>query len=81
MEKLGNELTKYYKKKSVYKDLDVIVSTSKEVGEGEHKIFEYIREHIEYHKSTTTLIYGLDADLIMLCLNHLHVSENIFLYR
>ena len=50
-------------------------------GEGEHKIFEYIRSFPDYHKDTTTLIYGLDADLIMLCLNHLHISENIFLYR
>jgi len=50
-------------------------------GEGEHKIFEYIRENAEYHRDTTTLIYGLDADLIMLCLNHLHISQNIYLYR
>ena len=50
-------------------------------GEGEHKIFEYIRENGVYHRDTTTLIYGLDADLIMLCLNHLHISQNIYLYR
>ena len=58
-----------------------IYSGSDTAGEGEHKIFEYIRSVPEYHKDTTTLIYGLDADLIMLCLNHLHISENIFLYR
>ena len=58
-----------------------IYSGSDTAGEGEHKIFEYIREQAAYHKDTTTLIYGLDADLIMLCLNHLHISENIFLYR
>ena len=58
-----------------------IYSGSDTAGEGEHKIFEYIREFPGYHKDTTTLIYGLDADLIMLCLNHLHISENIFLYR
>jgi len=58
-----------------------IYSGSNEPGEGEHKIFDYIRSTPEYHKDTTTLIYGLDADLIMLCLNHLHISENIFLYR
>ena len=60
---------------------EYIYSGSDTAGEGEHKIFEYIRAFPEYHKETTTLIYGLDADLIMLCLNHLHISENIFLYR
>ena len=58
-----------------------IYSGSDIAGEGEHKIFEYIRENAKYHKLTTTLIYGLDADLIMLCLNHLHISQNIYLYR
>ena len=58
-----------------------IYSGSDEPGEGEHKLFEYIRNNPKHHKDTTTLIYGLDADLIMLCLNHLYVSENIYLYR
>jgi 5'-3' exoribonuclease 2 len=58
-----------------------IYSGSNVPGEGEHKIFEYIRENGDYHRDTTTLIYGLDADLIMLCLNHLHISQNIYLYR
>jgi 5'-3' exonuclease len=58
-----------------------IYSGSDVAGEGEHKIFEYIRVHPKYHKDSTTLIYGLDADLIMLCLNHLHISENIYLFR
>jgi 5'-3' exonuclease len=59
-----------------------IVSTSKEHGEGEHKIFEYIRNHPELHEPTkNTLIYGLDADLIMLCLNHLEYAPSLYLYR
>lgn len=58
-----------------------VYSGSDIAGEGEHKIFEYIRENASYHRITTTLIYGLDADLIMLCLNHLHISQNIYLYR
>lgn len=61
--------------------LRYIYSGSNEPGEGEHKIFDHIRTTPDYHKDTTTMIYGLDADLIMLCLNHLHISENIFLYR
>ena len=43
-------------------------------GEGEHKIFDYIREnkHINNEK---TVIYGLDADLIMLTVNHLCILQ------
>jgi len=62
-------------------NLKYIYSGSDIAGEGEHKLFEYIRSKPEHHKATTTLIYGLDADLIMLCLNHLHISDNIYLYR
>jgi 5'-3' exoribonuclease 1 len=59
----------------------IIVSASDECGEGEHKIYQYIRDNATYHKDTKTVIYGLDADLIMLTLNHLHISENMFLFR
>lgn len=59
----------------------VIVSGSCDVGEGEHKIFKFIRDNAEYHRTSTSLIYGLDADLIMLCLNHLHISKHIYLFR
>ena len=59
----------------------IIVSSSKEPGEGEHKLFEYIREHAAQHAAETTVIYGLDADLIMLCMSHLNVSRGIYLYR
>lgn len=52
-----------------------------EDGEGEHKIFEYIRKNKKYHKNKTTIIYGLDADLIILSLNHLHISNKIYLCR
>lgn len=59
----------------------IILSSSKEPGEGEHKLFEYIREHAADHAAATTVIYGLDADLIMLCMSHLHISRGIYLYR
>lgn len=60
---------------------NIIVSSSKEPGEGEHKLFEYIRDHSAEHAAATTVIYGLDADLIMLCMSHLHISRGIYLYR
>ena len=61
--------------------VSIIVSSSKEPGEGEHKLFEYIREHAAEHADKNTVIYGLDADLIMLCMSHLHISRGIYLYR
>lgn len=60
---------------------EIVLSSSNEPGEGEHKIFEYIREHAAEHADKTTVIYGLDADLIMLCMSHLHISRDIYLYR
>ena len=55
---------------------------SNEPGEGEHKIFDFIRnnESAEFSQETH-VIYGLDADLIMLTLNHLYVSKNMTLFR
>ena len=61
--------------------LTIINSTSDIYGEGEHKIFEYIRLNAEQHKNDTTVIYGLDADLIMLSINHLPICNNIYLFR
>jgi 5'-3' exonuclease len=58
-----------------------MLSSSKEPGEGEHKIFEFIRANPDTHRDQVTLVYGLDADLIMLALNHLHISNDIYLYR
>jgi 5'-3' exonuclease len=60
---------------------EIIVSGSDQPGEGEHKIYKYIRDNSEYHKEVITVIYGLDADLIMLTLNHLHISKNLYLFR
>ena len=82
MNNLGKEIKNYYNTKfKNINNVNIIVSTSTDVGEGEHKIFEYIRNNQTFHNQTTTLIYGLDADLIMLCLNHLHISKKIYLYR
>ena len=81
MSKLGAALEKKFNNKKKMQLNKVIVSTSAEPGEGEHKIYAYIRDHAEYHQQTSTAIYGLDADLIMLTLNHLHVAPNMYLFR
>lgn len=67
--------------RSYFKSLkNCTVSTSQQCGEGEHKLFQHIREHPEKHQNKNTVIYGLDADLIMLSLVHTD-KTNLFLFR
>ena len=80
MEQLDEKVREFfYGREKIYNIKNIIVSTSNERGEGEHKIFDYIRNH--NNNKETHVIYGLDADLIILCLNHMHISKNIFLFR
>ena len=81
MEKLGSALENEFKQPERFDTNTIIVSTSSIAGEGEHKIYSYIRDNAEYHQKTSTVIYGLDADLIMLTLNHLHVAKDMYLFR
>jgi 5'-3' exonuclease len=83
MKELNETVQSYYKKgnNNMSTNLEIIVSSSFDYGEGEHKIFQYIRSHPEEHTGGMTIVYGLDADLIMLAINHLHVCPNIFLFR
>jgi len=83
MSELNDLITKHFNEQSLtkFKVSNIIVSGSNSVGEGEHKLFEYIRNNPEKHFKETTIIYGLDADLIMLSINHLHYSPNIYLFR
>lgn len=56
-----------------YKYLDVYFDSSYVPGEGEHKILKYIREN---DIDGNIVIYGLDADLIMLALS----SQKSYIY-
>jgi len=80
MTKMNKYVKSFFKKKEdVWGLKKIIVSGTDEVGEGEHKLFNYIKEND--HSTKYTVVYGLDADLIMLSINHLPISKNIFLFR
>jgi 5'-3' exonuclease len=83
MNELNEYVTKYFDSNICTKHnvSEIIVSGSNKVGEGEHKLFQYIRENAFKHSRETTIIYGLDADLIMLSINHLPICPNIYLFR
>ena len=66
---------------TLMKGPNITVSGSNHVGEGEHKLFDYIRQNPEKHADEVSVIYGLDADLIMLSINHLPISPKTYLFR
>jgi len=57
----------------------IMVSCSDEEGEGEHKLFHYLRNINA--KQDMVAVYGLDADLIMLSLFHTKYTKNIYVFR
>lgn len=59
----------------------VLVSGSDEFGEGEHKIFEWIRKNKHNLTDAKSIVYGLDSDLIMLALLHLKYCKELYLFR
>jgi hypothetical protein len=81
MAELNHTVSSHFTSKSKQTDLQIIVSDSSQIGEGEHKIFAFIRDQNDKHLKEYTVIYGLDADLILLSINHLPVCPNIFLFR
>ena len=76
MIKLGNFLRYRIKTDSRINNNNIIFSDSCEAGEGEHKILNYIRTDLD---EGNIVIYGLDADLIMLSL--IANREGIYLLR
>lgn len=56
----------------------IITSCSDECGEGEHKLFKYIRQNVSTRK---VAVYGLDSDLIMLSIFHLKYCSELYIFR
>jgi 5'-3' exonuclease len=81
MENLNEKIKGYFKDTKKFNASKIIISLSETYGEGEHKLFEFIRNYPSLHIDKNTIIYGLDADLIMLSINHLPITSKIYLFR
>jgi len=59
---------------------EIIISGSNYAGEGEHKMFQHIRDNP--FVNDTVYVYGLDSDLIMLSIFHCSIfCNNIYIFR
>ena len=65
---------------SNYNVKNIIVATPDYPGEGEHKLYAHLREN-PCLENETSIIYGLDADLLMLSLLHLEYSKSMYVFR
>ena len=63
-----------------YNVKQLVVSGTDEYGEGEHKMFKYLRQS-NITTDETVAVYGLDSDLIMLSVFHCKHAKNIFIFR
>lgn len=78
MKKLIHELTRYIDIIKAQYKIDVILDFER--GEGEHNICNYIENNKEIISDVTDVIYGMDADMILLGMLS-HNCENTYLLR
>jgi len=82
MDKFSDIIEKHFLKNDEKFGVErLILSSPNEPGEGEHKIFHYMKNNSEYVKNDIVALYGLDSDLIMLSLLHLYRVNNIHIFR
>jgi len=62
-----------------YNVSNIIVSGSNSPGEGEHKLFDFLRK--QHCLNQNIALYGLDSDLIMLSIFNLQHCNNIYIFR
>ena len=77
MKKISARLRKHYESSPRG---SVIISPSDEHGEGEHKIFQHIRDS-PISPGENVAVYGLDSDLIMLSVFHCSPFQNFYIFR
>ena len=83
MDALNKAIYKEFKGKQKKWGLEKLwVSGSDQVGEGEHKLFECLRNGVYDFKEDNVAIYGLDSDLIMLSIFHnIKFCRSIHVFR
>jgi 5'-3' exonuclease len=80
MNNLSRIVTRHFdRKEQLYGVKKIIVSASDIRGEGEHKIFHYIRD--VNNKDENMLLYGLDSDLIMLTIFNRQYYNKGYIFR
>ena len=80
MNTLTESISKEFEKReSAYGVREIIVSGSTSPGEGEHKMYQHLRDTANLHDNVA--IYGLDSDLIMLSIFHTVYCKNIYIFR
>lgn len=80
MQKLSHRIEYLFKhSEKKYNVSNVLVSCSNEVGEGEHKLFQHLRNN--RFNNDNVAVYGLDSDLIMLSIFHLKYCKNVYIFR
>lgn len=78
MDLLMRQIRRKFNDAETFGTKQLVIYGSDDKGEGEHKLFAWVRQH---KPQGLTVVYGLDADLIMLCLRHLSVAPRLMLYR
>lgn len=73
MDKLHRRFKRHYDKYD-----NIIYSSCFELGEGEHKIMDYIRDN-KVDDTKKRYIYGLDADILFLSM--IHNVKNLYIFR
>ena len=80
MDKLSQRLNYAFSyTNNIYGVDEINVSASCEPGEGEHKLFDYLRKNDL--SLDNIALYGLDSDLIMLSIFHINQCKNIYIFR
>ena len=81
MNKLSLLINRHFNRTKTHRtnQYQILVSCVDKAGEGEHKLFNHLRNIDAV--ADNVAIYGLDSDLIMLAIFHVFQTKNIYIFR